>query len=431
MNHTSNQSLPRPHPGCGNQHGLYWPPYTPLEVEDSRPRIVRGIGIYLYDDTGRRYIDGISGSYNHCLGHSNPELIAAVKQQMDTLLHACNIHSNTVLPEALAQNIASRLTGTGLGRTFLVSSGSEGVEAALKMAWQYQIGQGRGQRTRVVAIEGAYHGCTLGAMMATRRPFINEGGPPLLSGNSITMPIPTCIEDLSEWADMLEENESTIAAIILEPIMGLEGTRQLPEDFLRQLSTVAKKYDIPLICDEVYCGIGRTGTFCESVDQGGRPDIVIFSKCLGGGLPITAVVTTACIADNFRKHPMPLFRHGHTQSGNLLGCRAALFVLDYLDSHRSYEAVRASGASLLRATRRLLPAMEGAVSAHGKGLMLSITFDSMESCERAQIAARRQGVIVGVAGQRLKLAPPFTITEAEIDELTQRMVGITNASQDY
>lgn len=427
MNHSSSQS----HPGYSSQYGFYWPPYTPLKTEDWRPHIVRGNGIYLYDNAGRRYIDGISGSYNHCLGHSNPELIAAVKQQMDTLLHACNIHSNTVLPEALAENIAGRLAGTGLDRTFLVTSGSEGVEAALKMAWQYQISHGRLQRTRVVAVEGAYHGCTLGAMMATRRTFINEGVLPLLSGNAMTMPIPTCIEDLSGWTDMLNEHESTIAAIILEPIMGLEGTQQLPEDFLRQLSTVAKKYDIPLICDEVYCGIGRAATFCESVDQGGRPDIVIFSKCLGAGFPITAVVATARIADSFQKHPMPLFRHGHTQSGNLLGCRAALFVLDYLDDHRSYEAVKASGASLLRAAKQHLPAMEGAVSVQGKGLMLSITFDSRESCNRAQLAARRQGVIVGVADRRLKLAPPFTITEAEIDELTQRMVGVTNTAHSY
>lgn len=427
MKHTSSQSPSRPHSGSSQQHGFYWPPYTSLEEEDSRPQIVRGSGIYLYDDTGRRYIDGISGSYNHCLGHSNPGLIATVKEQMDTLLHACNIHSNTVLPEALAQNIASRLAGTGLDRTFLVTSGSEGVEAALKLAWQYQINQGRQQRTRVVAIEGAYHGCTLGAMMATRRPFINEGALSQLSDNSVTMPMPTCIEDLPAWADMLDEHASKIAAIILEPIMGLEGTRQLPEDFLRQLSTVAKKYDIPLICDEVYCGIGRAGTFCESVNQGGRPDIVIFSKCLGGGFPITAVVTTERIADSFRKHPMPLFRHGHTQSGSLLGCRAALFVLDHLDAHHSYETVKARGASLLRAATQQLPAMEGAVSVQGKGLMLSITFDSRESCHRAQMTARRQGVIVGVADRRLKLAPPFTITEAEISELTQRMTGIANA----
>ncbi|WP_147467756.1 aminotransferase class III-fold pyridoxal phosphate-dependent enzyme, partial [Pseudomonas amygdali] len=116
-------------------------------MDDCRPSIVRGEGVYLYDDTGRRYIDGISGSYNHCLGHSHFGLIAAVKEQVDTLVHACNISSNTVLPEALAERISGKLVKARLVHTFLVMSGSEGVEAALKMAWQYQINRGCPQRT--------------------------------------------------------------------------------------------------------------------------------------------------------------------------------------------------------------------------------------------------------------------------------------------
>lgn len=112
-----------------NTPRLYWPPYTPMKMDDCRPSIVRGEGVYLYDDTGRRYIDGISGSYNHCLGHSHFGLIAAVKEQVDTLVHACNISSNTVLPEALAERISGKLVKARLVHTFLVMSGSEGVEA--------------------------------------------------------------------------------------------------------------------------------------------------------------------------------------------------------------------------------------------------------------------------------------------------------------
>ena len=399
----------------------YWPPYTPMTLEDCRPRIVRGAGVYLYDDAGKPYLDGISGSYNHCLGHSHPALIDAVKRQMDSLVHACNIGTSTLLPEALAERLGDVLAPAGLVHTFLVGSGSEGVEAAMKMAWQYQRGRGQPQRIKVVAIDGAYHGCTLGAMLATRRPFINEGSLALVEECSMTMPLPQSIDDVAEWEALLAEHGSTVAAIIIEPVMAMAGTRQFPAGFLRVLSSLARAYDIPLIFDEVYCGIGRTGVLCESVSQGASPDIVIFSKCLGGGFPITAVMTTAKIADVFATQPLPFFRHGHTQSGNLLGCRAALFILEYLDAEDCYERVKAKGTRLLQAIRDRLPATDDVVSVQGKGLMLSITLSSPAACSQAQYDARRHGLFIGAADRHLKLAPPFMIDDAEIDELAQRL----------
>ncbi|WP_022974006.1 aspartate aminotransferase family protein, partial [Xanthomonas maliensis] len=378
---------------------------------------MRGAGVYLYDDAGKPYLDGMSGSYNHCLGHSHPALIDAVKRQLDTLVHACNIGTSTLLPEALAERLGDALAPAGLVHTFLVGSGSEGVEAAMKMAWQYQRGRGQPQRTRVVAIDGAYHGCTLGAMLATRRAFINEGALPLVANCAVTMPLPQTIDDMAAWEALLAEHGPTIAAIIVEPVMAMAGTRQFPAGFLQSLSSLARAYDIPLICDEVYCGIGRTGVLCESVSQGATPDIVIFSKCLGGGFPITAVMTTAKIADVFATQPLPLFRHGHTQSGNLLGCRAALFILDHLDAEDCYERVQAKGTRLLQALRERLPSSSDIVSVQGKGLMLSITFSSPEACGRAQQNARQSGLLMGAADRHLKLAPPFTIVDAEIDEL--------------
>lgn len=173
------------------------------------------------------------------------------------------------------------------------------------MAWQYQRGRGQPQRMKVVAIDGAYHGCTLGAMLATRRAFINEGSLALVADCSLTMPLPQSIDDAAEWEALLAEHGSTVAAIIIEPVMAMAGTRQFPDGFLRVLSSLARAYDIPLIFDEVYCGIGRTGVLCESVSQGASPDIVIFSKCLGGGFPITAIMTTAKIADVFATQPLP------------------------------------------------------------------------------------------------------------------------------
>ncbi|EOS95992.1 aspartate aminotransferase family protein [Erwinia tracheiphila] len=406
----------------------YWPPYTVLTQQDRRPVIQRGEGVYLYDDHGRRYLDAISGCYNHCLGHSHPEFIAALQQQLSTLIHACNIYSNTQLPGEMAEKLVARLPDTALHKTFIVGSGSEGVESALKMAWQYQVNASRPQRTRIVAIEGAYHGCTLGAMMATRRSFINEGIlPSVLASNTVTMPFPQHPDDIKAWEILLEEQQSTLAAVIIEPIMAMEGTRQFPDGFLQQLSRLTRQHDILLICDEVYCGIGRAGAFCESVSQGAHPDIVIFSKCLGGGVPVTAVLATEAIADSFSGQTLPFFRHGHTQSGNLLGCSAALFVLDYLDNHYLLDGVVTKGEQLLELAREQLPETEGLISLQGKGLMLSITFASPELCSRAQSAIRQQGVIVGAAGPYLKLAPAFTISSREIAELTERMAtGLKN-----
>ncbi len=220
----------------------YWPPYTPMNTEDHRPRIVRGQGSYLYDETGMRYLDdGISGSYNHCLGHSHPALIEVVKQQIDTLVHACNIGSSTLLPEALAERLGDALAPSGLAHTFLVSGGSEGVETALKMAWHYQISRNQPQRTRVVAIDGAYHGCTLGAMVATRRAFINAGALPFVSTCSMTMPLPQSLDDLSAWEALLAEHGSTVAALIIEPVMAMAGTRQFPHGFFFASAILARQ----------------------------------------------------------------------------------------------------------------------------------------------------------------------------------------------
>ncbi|WP_283956015.1 aminotransferase class III-fold pyridoxal phosphate-dependent enzyme, partial [Escherichia coli] len=135
----------------------------------------------------------------------------------------------------------------GLVQTFLGGSGSEGVEAAMKMAWQYQRGRGQPQRVKVVAIDGAYHGCTLGAMLATRRPFINEGSLALVADCSMTMPLPQSIDEVADWEALLAEHGSTVAAIIIEPVMAMAGTRQFPAGFLRALSSLARTYDIPLI----------------------------------------------------------------------------------------------------------------------------------------------------------------------------------------
>ena len=406
----------------------YWPPYTPMPMDDRRPRIVRGDGVFLYEETGRRYIDGISGSYNHCLGHSNPALTAAVKQQLDTLVHACNIGSNTGLPETLADKIRDRLTQTGLTHTFLVTGGSEGVEAALKMAWQYQSSRGRPQRTQVVAIDDAYHGCTLGAMIATQRAFINDGALPLLGAYSMSMPAPASLDDLPKWQALLAEHESAIAAIIVEPVMAMAGTRQFPDGFLRALSALAKRYDIPLICDEVYCGIGRAGAFCEAVAQGA--DRISLSSASASAAVFRSPQwwrrrpwSTALPSIPYRS------RHGHTQDPEISGCPRHCFIFD-LFTHHCYEAVTLKGARLLQRIRENLPTEDVRHQRTGKGTDAVDHLESPRACDRAQLAARRHGVLVGAADRHLKLAPAFTIDDTEASELAERLVGaIRGAAQ--
>ena len=395
----------------------YWAPFSTAEDFIELPEIVRGSGLRIYDDEDRAYLDGISGSYNHSLGHSHEGLIDAISQQLQTLVHACNMNSNTKLPQQLAGRLQEKFDCPELQHTLLVSSGSEGVEAAIKLAWFYQSNLGRENRKKIVSIRGAYHGCTLGAMIATQRDFITVGIPTVTDQYSIAMPLPKTADDVEAWASMLKKHEQDIAAVIVEPVMGMEGSYELPSGFLEKLSVVLQEHDILLIADEVYCGVGRTGFFCESESQNAQPDIVIFSKGLGGGFPIATVTAHEKIYASFERTEMPFFRHGHTQSGNLLGCTAALYLLEYLDQNDVYQQVQVKGKRLLRSLKLALSKQPSVKAIRGKGLMISVSFASMELCRQAQLLARRHGLVLGSASANLKVSPSLLISDNDINEI--------------
>ncbi|MCA8955560.1 MAG: aspartate aminotransferase family protein [Planctomycetes bacterium] len=397
----------------------FWRPFDQAAHPAPLPRITRGSGLSVFGDDGTEYLDAISGSYNHCFGHGDAQLLDAVQRQMHRLVHFCSVTGDTGLTEELAATLVEHLAVPGLRHVFLTLSGSEGIETALKMAWQFHRNRGAA-RQKIASLADAYHGCTMGALYATQRGFCKDGLPFVSGDDSLAVPPPHQGGDLEVWRELLERQGEAIAAIVVEPVMGLAGAIEQPPGFLRGLCALARQHGVLVIADEVFCGIGRAGSLCEAAAQGAEPDIVVFSKCLGGGFPITATVASDSVFAGFLGDSMDrAFRSGHTQTGNLLGCAAALHVLRRIRDEDWCGQVRRAGVALREALESALTGSAEVATVRGKGLMLGIECTSFDACGAVQARARAQGLLVGTAGKVVKVAPAFPISSQQSAQLVE------------
>ncbi|MEX1267296.1 MAG: aminotransferase class III-fold pyridoxal phosphate-dependent enzyme, partial [Woeseia sp.] len=276
-----------------------------------RPRLDRAEGIYLWDETGKRYLDGSSGAMVSNIGHSNPRVLAAMRAQMDRSTFGYRLHFENEAAEELAREVA-RACPPGLDRVFFVSGGSEAVESCLKMARQYAIAKGEHERWQVISRQPSYHGSTLGALAVTGYAPLNDPFEPMVR-TMPKIPAPTCYldnDDLTDderglrYANMLRDKieelgPSSVLAFIAEPIGGAStGALVPPDSYFPRIREICDEYGILLILDEVMTGVGRTGPFLAAEHWNVTPDIVAMAKGFGAGyVPLGAMVTRTDIVE--------------------------------------------------------------------------------------------------------------------------------------
>lgn len=358
---------------------------------------VRGEGTRLFDQSGRAYLDFISGIGVVVLGHGHPGLAAVIADQAKTLIHTSNLYYHP-LQGQLAATLASM---SGLQRTFFCNSGTEAVEACLKFARRYWYSKGVKNRTAYVALEHGFSGRTMGALSVTANANYRAPFGPLVPGVTFVSP-----DDVAGLEAAVTE---ATAAIIAEPIQGEGGVRPLSPEFAAAIARVTKQTGTLLIADEIQCGLGRTGRPFEFQTLGWSPDLVTVGKAIGSGIPIGA----ALVAEHVATQIFP-GDHGTTYGGNLLSTRAAIYVLEQLAGP---VAANITAVAPVFEQRLLALQQKHAVvrSVRGAGLMrgLELAVDAQPVID----AALRSGLLVNRTAERvIRMLPPLTVSVPEIEE---------------
>lgn len=366
--------------------------------------LVRGDGAEVWDADGRRYLDLLGGIAVNALGHAHPAVVEAVTRQVSTLGHTSNLYVNEPAL-ALAEKLVELLGAPG-ARVLFGNSGAEANEAAFKIAR-------RTGRPHVVAAEGAFHGRTMGSLSLTGQPPKRTPFEPLVPGVSH---IPYGDVDALDKAV-----DADTAAVILEPIMGEAGVVIPAEGYLKAAREITAERGALLILDEVQTGIGRTGTWFAHQPLGIVPDVVTLAKGLGGGLPIGACIGIGAAADLLEPG-----HHGTTFGGNPISCAAALAVLSTIESDGLLEHVTRVGKEIVTGVEGLGHPLVDHVDA--AGLLVGIALTAPVSADVAN-AARDAGFLVNNAvPDRVRLAPPLVLTEAQAGEFLAALPALLDGA---
>jgi predicted acetylornithine/succinylornithine family transaminase len=363
-----------------------------------RPDIVleRGEGVYLYDTDGKRYLDFMSGIAVAALGHSDPEVTAAVAQQAATLTHVSNLF-HTIPHVGLARRLVEH---SFADRVFLCNSGAEANEGALKFARKWARAKAGAGKHEIVAFSGSFHGRTMGAISVTYKAVYREAFNPLIPG--------VCFSPFNDQAAAREIIGPATCAVIVEPVQGEGGIHAATPEFLRELRNLCDRYGALLIFDEIQCGLGRTGRLWAHEAYGIMPDIMTLAKPLANGLPIGAILVTDEVAAAIGPGD-----HGSTFAAGPVVCRAAEVVFDRVSQPEFLAAVAENGAYLRQRLREL--GGTHTVEVRGEGLLVGVELDVPVA--PIQAAAREKGLLIINAGDNiLRIAPPLIVTKDQIDE---------------
>ena len=366
------------------------PTYARLPVA-----FARGSGARLWDVEGVEYLDFLAGITVSSVGHCHPAVVAAVSEQAARLMHVGNLFY-TEPPMRLAKRLSERSLG---GKAFLANSGTEAVEAALKLARKRRPGGG------FVSVHRAFHGRTYGALSATPQEAKQAPFAPLVPGFSAVAPEPAALAAAVD--------EST-AAVLLEPVQGEGGIHVLSDELLHAAREACDATGAALIFDEVQCGLGRTGSLWAYEQTGVRPDAMTLAKPLGAGLPIGALITSPDLGDVLQPGD-----HGSTFAGGPVAAAAALAVLDVIDDPALLERVGDLGARLAEGLERL----PGVREVRGRGLMLAIEIDDAPALVHRALLEQRL-VLNATGPTTIRFLPPLVVTEAQVDEALGRLAEL-------
>jgi adenosylmethionine-8-amino-7-oxononanoate aminotransferase len=428
--------------------------YFPRSPRGEYLVVDRGEGIYLYDKSGRRFIDGSSGAAVACLGHAHPRMVAALATQAARVAFA---HTSVWVSEPLmelADRLVARTSDPG-SRVYFASGGSEAVETALKLVRTYQLARGQPDKHRFVSRNISYHGATLGALSMTGLLIRRTVYSPLLA------PFPRtstcycyrcpfglapescrveCASDLDRT--VVGHGPSTLGAFIVEPVVGASAPAVTSHaDYMHMVADICRRHDMLLVADEVMSGVGRTGRFFGMEHYPDvQPDITVLSKGISAGYaPLAAVIVRGHVFETIRDSATGQFAHGLTYSGNPLSAAVGLEALKVLEEDHLIEHVAEVGKRLLDQIEavRTLP-MVGDV--RGRGLLLGVEFvadrrtrepfaSSLGVSQRVFRACLEEGLVVypgtgsvdGFRGDHILLAPPYIITAAQAGDLVERL----------
>jgi adenosylmethionine-8-amino-7-oxononanoate aminotransferase len=411
-------------------------------------------GIRITDTTGRSYIDASGGAAVSCVGHGHPHVLRALHAQADALAYA---HTG-FFTSAVAESLADRLIADapdGLSHVYLVSGGSEAMEAALKMARQYFVEIGKPERRHIIARRQSYHGNTLGALATGGNEWRRAPFSPLLVETHHVAPCHAYRERHEGESDaeyaaraaqaledkIVELGPETVAAFVAETVVGATAGAVPPvADYFRRIRAICDKFGVLLILDEVMCGMGRTGTLHACEQDGIAPDIMAIAKGLGGGYqPIGATLLGQHIYDAFA-NVSGFFQHGHTYMGHPMAAAAALAVQEVIAQDNLLANVRDMGVHLNARLHAAFGQSAHVGDIRGRGLFQAIElvadretkapFDPAHRLHaRIKAAAMARGLMVypmggtvdGVQGDHVLLAPPFIVTPDDIDEIVGRL----------
>ncbi|HNJ50931.1 aspartate aminotransferase family protein [Accumulibacter sp.] len=366
-----------------------------------------GNGSWVTDSEGKRYLDALSGIAVNTLGHNHPRLVAALAAQAGRLLHASNLYR---IPEQ--ERLADRLCElSGMKEAFFCNSGCEANEAAIKLARFLGHEQGI-DSPAIVVMERAFHGRTMATLSATGNRKAQAGFEPLVSG-FVRVPY----NDLEAIRAIARHNKKVVA-VMLEIIQGEGGINLADHAFQRGLRALCDDRGWLLICDEVQCGMGRTGTWFAFQHAGIVPDIVTLAKGLGGGVPIGACLTTGKAAGLFQPG-----NHGSTFGGNPLAATAALTTIEVIEQDGLLAHAVSIGGQIRQGLARALAGQRGVVDIRGQGLMIGIELD--RPCGELVTRALAAGLLINVTADKVvRLLPPLTFSNEEAQELVTRLAAL-------
>ena len=425
------------------------------------PTAVAGRGSFLTDAAGRQYLDASGGAAVSCLGHGHPEVLRAMHEQIDRIAYAHTSFFTTEVAEALAEHLVAHAPA-GVSHAYLVSGGSEAVEAALKLARQYFVEAGQPQRRHFIGRRQSYHGNTLGALAVGGNESRRRQFAPLLIDAAHVSP---CYEYRGRRDDetpaqygerLAAELEATVArlggenviAFVAEPVVGATLGAVAPvAGYFRRVRQILDRHGILLIADEVMCGMGRTGTLYALEQEGVAADLTTIAKGLGGGYQaIGAVLVQGRIIEALARGS-GFFQHGHTYIGHAVACAAALAVQTVIQRDGLLERVKRQGDGLRRRLEAALGAHPHVGDLRGRGLFMGVELVAERAAKRPFDPARRLharikaeamarglmvypmgGTLDGRAGDHVLLAPPFIVSDAELDAIVERLAAAIDAA---
>jgi acetylornithine/N-succinyldiaminopimelate aminotransferase len=367
---------------------------------------VRGQGCYLYDSTGKKYLDFLGGLAVNALGQAHPRIVRVMREQAACMIHISNLY-NHPFQGPLARKLA---TLSGMDRVFFSNSGTEAIEGALKLARISAHKGGATKKTRILALENSFHGRTMGAVSITHTPKYREPFEPLIPGVDFVR--------ANDVDDLTAKFDDTVCALVLEAVQGEGGINPLSNAFWGRARELTSQHGAALIADEIQCGLGRTGRMFGYQRYTNRPDIVVIAKPLAAGLPLGAFMAK----ENFAEAISPGM-HGSTFGGGPLTCAVALEFLATIESDNLLKNVRDRGAQIRAGLSQLAKQFDFIREIRGEGLMIGmeLAFDGRPFVAEAM----KRGLLINCTHERvLRFLPPFIVTEKQVNEFLKQIAAV-------